>query len=215
MKILKLFGLVIPTLVCSSVFAAENIMSLSYDGFFDRIEKLDKPEFQNVKLAFYLKEMTTGKPCGIKSVQLKTKLKSKKVYFYESGEVILPFDKQYDLDKAQVVIEKVNDDNCGLDMRIESISLFSSNIKANEIIDLIDTFDAALEKQTGMLSFLAPEVIGATFLAPEGSSMEIVSGAKGECNDLGCTITKSSFANNIEHVEFSTKPTKALPYIQK
>ena len=95
MKKLKLFGLVLPALVCGSVFAAENVMSLSYDGFFDRIEKLDKPEFQNVKLAFYLTEMSTGKPCGIKSVELKTKLKSKKVYFYESGEVVLPFDNSF------------------------------------------------------------------------------------------------------------------------
>lgn len=215
MKKLKLFGLVLPALVCSSVFAAENVMSLSYDGFFDRIEKLDKPEFQNVKLAFYLKEMTTGKPCNIKSVELKTKLKSKKVYFYDSGEVILPFDKQFDLDKAQVVIEKENNDNCGLDMRIESIGLFDNQIKKVELIDLVDTFSAALKKQTGMLSFLAPEVIGATFLAPEGRRMEILGGAKGECNDLGCTITKTDIEENNDLIEFSVKPIKALPYIQK
>ena len=207
--------LLLSVLVAPIATANTKSLSLSYDGFFDRIEKLDKPEFQNVKLAFYLKEITTGQPCEINSVKLKTKLKSLDVYFYEDGEIILPFDKQFDLDKAQVVIDKRNDDNCGLDMRLESVLLFGEEVTGQQIHSMTNTFDEALKKQTGMMSFLAPDVVGLTFLGKAGTKLQIQAPDVGVCNDLGCTITKIEMTDLSKKVRFNERPNKVVPYIKK
>ncbi len=191
---------------------------LSYDGFFDRIKKFDDPEFSNVKLAFYLKTLKTNQACKINSVYLKTKLKSKKVYFYETGEIVLPFDIQLDLDKANVVINKQTDEECGLDMRIESVALLNKTMTKDEINSLINTFKLALDKQAGMMSFLLPEVKGVTFVGEQGKSLAIKNTLVGSCSEKGCSITKSDLDDLYSEeklIEFNAAPVKAVPFIQQ
>jgi hypothetical protein len=68
---------------------------LNYDGFYDRLEQLDEPEYQQIKLAFYLKD-EKGLPCNIVAAQLATRFKQRDVYFFELGELLLPYDEKLD-----------------------------------------------------------------------------------------------------------------------
>ncbi len=192
---------------------SESTMVLNYDGFFDRIEKLDDPEFMDVKLAFYLKRLKDGSTCPIKSVNLKTKLKNKSVYFLDNGEVILPYDKQLDLDKAHVVIEKNTFDECGLDMRLESTKLFNKEVSVEDINQLTKSFDGALKELAGMMSFLTPDVVGVTFVSSENSTLSLVNSKLGKCNENRCTITINNLVNT-EVILFNQKPDKAIPFIK-
>ncbi len=196
------------------VSSTDSTMVLNYDGFFDRIEKLDAPEFVDVKLAFYLKKLNDGAICPIESVRLKTKLKDKTVYFLETGEIILPFDKQLDLDKAHVVIEKKTFEECGLDMRLESTKLFDKEVDADVLKRLTKTFDNALKEQAGMMSFLTPDVVGVTFLSKEGTELSMVNSKIGKCKKNRCTITIND-VSNVKVLLFNEAPNKAIPFIER
>lgn len=201
-------------LFASGVTEANNEMVLNYDGFFDRIEKLDEPNLMGVKLAFYLKQASDNQICPINSVKLKTKLKEKPVYFYDSGEIVLPYDKQLDLDKAKVVIEKDTLEECGLDMRLESTELFASEVEAKRIKTLTLQFDEALESLAGMMAFLTPDVVGLTFVGQSGGDLRIVNSKLGSCNSNRCTITTKEL-EGVDSVLFSEAPSKALPFIEQ
>lgn len=201
-------------LLASSFAVADTKMVLNYDGFFDRIEKLDEPEFTSVKLAFYLKQLSDGQVCPIKNVTLKTKLKEKPVYFYDTGEVVLPYDKQLDLDKAKVIIDKDTLEECGLDMRLESTELFQSEVSTSRITKLTSQFDGALESLAGMMAFLTPDVVGVTFLATPADELKVVNSKVGQCKSNRCTITIKEI-EQVDTVLFNLAPVKALPYIAK
>ena len=188
---------------------------LNYDGFYDRIEKLNEPEFQKVKLAFYLRGLTDGAPCKIESAKLKTKLKSKDIYFYDDGEILLPLDRKFDEDKANLVIVKGDEQNCGLDMRLESVVTFNEEIKPEYLIELSNVFNLALKEQTGMLSFLAPEVTGVTLLVEEGTQLQILNSDIGQCLNNRCTITNKELTEIKQSIVLSSAPRKIIPYIKK
>ena len=193
---------------------SDSTMILNYDGFFDRIEKFDSPEFVGVKLGFYLRKLNDGGVCPIESVRLKTKLKDKPVYFLESGEIILPYDKQLDLDKAHVVIEKRTFEECGLDMRLESTKLFEKEVPAESVKELVRSFDKALKEQAGMMSFLTPDVVGVTFLIDKDQELSIVNSEVGDCKNNRCTITTKDLTNT-DVILFSQLPKKAIPFIAR
>ena len=86
------FLLLIAALFSSQMNAFEKQVVLNYDGFFDRMDDLNVPEFVDIKLAFYFVELGSTNACTIIRSQIRTKLDSMDVYFLESGELLLPFD---------------------------------------------------------------------------------------------------------------------------
>lgn len=188
---------------------------LNYDGFFDRIAKLDKPEFSTVKLAFYLKLKSNGSICPVESVDLKTKLKSRTVYFDEWAEILIPYDKQLDLDKAQLVINKQTKSECVMDMRIEAVANYGKEINPKSLSQLSNTFDLALKEQAGMMSFLMPDVEGITVISKEDLTILNINNEVGDCNGNRCTITNNQLNKLKEDLIFSSRPHRIIPYIAK
>jgi hypothetical protein len=218
-KALLLCSLLFSTLL---VHANTKELILSYDGFFDRIEKLDEPQFATVKLAFYLRDIVTNKSCVIKDVKLKTKLKSRDVYFYDTGEILIPYDKQLDLDKANVVINHNDNAQCNLDMRLEAVTQFSEVVQLKSIVELIDTLDAALKEQGGMMAFLMPDVNGVTFIGENGIGLKVIESDSGlkhagdsYCKDNRCTITKNNIKDVSASIKLSAKPVRVIAHIDK
>lgn len=191
-------------------------MVLNYDGFFDRMESLDDPEFVDVKLAFYFTQRGKTNACPITSAKLKTELKSQDVYYFDSGEVVLPFDKQLDLDKAKLVIESKAGFDCGLNMRIESKQIFSDSMSKDQTQQLIHSFDVALDELGGMMSFLMPDVTGVKFLGNEQNSTTQLASNIGRCSENTCIVTLQELENSADtKLVFNVAPSKAVPHIQK
>ena len=135
------FLFLVAALFSSQMSAFEKEVILNYDGFFDRMDDLNEPEFVDIKLAFYFNELGSTNACPIIRSQIRTKLDSMDVYFLESGEVLLPFDEQLDLDKAKLVITTTDNVDCGLNMRLEASFLIEQEIKIEKAKTLVKTFD--------------------------------------------------------------------------
>lgn len=210
MKLFKPFAL---TLCALPMAVMAQQVELNYDGFFDRMKDLDEPEYQGVKLAFYFVDRA-GQPCPVKQAKLATKLKSKEVYVLETGEILLPYDPILDQDKASLVIDKVDDRECGLNMRLESNQLFGRKLSKEEVVTLTDKFAVAFDDLGGMMSFMLPKVHGVTFQFAEDVKASVLPAKIGKCDVKGCTVLKSELVNYQGEISFNQKPIKAVPYIQ-
>ena len=201
------------SLAPSAVLAQEKL-ELNYDGFFDRMKDLEEPEYQGVKLAFYLMDRE-GQPCPITSAKLSTKVKQQDVYVLDNGEMLLPYEPLLDQDKALLVIDKKDSRECGLNMRLESNQLFDAKVSKQHTLELTDKFAAAFDDLGGMMSFMLPKVRGITFKFADEVIPEMTNPALGECKQQsGCTILKGDLVKSDSEVEFNHKPVKAVPYIQ-
>ncbi|MDU0111644.1 DUF2987 domain-containing protein [Psychrosphaera aquimarina] len=196
-----------------NTYADSTQLVLNYDGFFDRMDDLDEPEYQDIKLAFYFMDVK-GNACPVKAVRLQTQLAKKEVYHLASGEILLPFDHQLDADKAAIVIDKVDSQPCGLDMRLETSILFEQKVGVEKAKSLIGTFDLALNDLAGMMSFTLPDVVGITFKSKIGETLTITNLAAGHCELNACTLTLSDLTLYQETIKFSHTIMKAVPYIK-
>ncbi len=197
-----------------SAVLAQDKLELNYDGFFDRMKDLEEPEYQGVKLAFYLMDRE-GQPCPITTAKLSTKVKQQDVYVLDNGEMLLPYEPLLDQDKALLVIDKKDSRECGLNMRLESNQLFDAKVSKQHTLELTDKFAAAFDDLGGMMSFMLPKVRGITFKFADDVTPEMTNPALGECNQQsGCTILKGDLVKSDSEVEFNHKPVKAVPYIQ-
>jgi hypothetical protein len=191
----------------------ENQLVLNYDGFFDRLEDLNESQYQHIKLAFYFMNKQ-GKACPVKSVRLQTKLDEMEVYSLPSGEILLPFDHQLDADKAAIVIEKADNQICGLNMRLESVILLDKDVDVAKAKSLISTFDLALNDLAGMMSFTLPDVVGISFKAAPNEMLTIIDMVAGECKLNSCTLRSQDLELYKDKVSFSHSIVKALPYLE-
>lgn len=192
---------------------AQNKLELNYDGFFDRMKDLEEPEYQGVKLAFYLMDRE-GAPCPVSGAKLTTKIKMQDVYVLDSGELLLPYEPLLDQDKALLVIDKKDNRECGLNMRLESSQLFNKKVDKQKAIELTDKFAAAFDDLGGMMSFMLPKVQGITFKFDDNIAPELTPVNLGKCEKGGCTILKGDLVKLDGDFEFNTKPIKVVPYIQ-
>lgn len=198
----------------SPLAMAQDKLELNYDGFFDRMKDLEEPEYQGVKLAFYLMDRE-GQPCPVKAAKLATKLKQQEVYMLDSGELLLPYEPLLDQDKALLVIDKKDNRECGLNMRLESNQLFDTRVPKQQALELTDKFAAAFDDLGGMMSFMLPKVQGVTFKFAEGVKPELNSTQLGKCEgEKGCTVIKGDLVNFNGDIEFNHKPIKVVPFIQ-
>lgn len=211
MKLSQIALLALSVLPISAL--AQNKLELNYDGFFDRMKDLEEPEYQGVKLAFYLMDRE-GSPCPVSNAKLSTKVKEQEVYVLENGELLLPYEPLLDQDKALLLIDKKDDRECGLNMRLESNILFNDKVSKQQALELTNKFAAAFDDLGGMMSFMLPKVEGITFqFAPEVAA-EIAPEKLGKCDDNKCTVMKGDLVKFDGQLTFNNKPVKVVPYIQ-
>lgn len=211
MKLSKIVLLTLSVLPFGAM--AQNTLELNYDGFFDRMKDLEEPEYQGVKLAFYLMDRE-GSPCPVSNAKLTTKVKEQEVYVLDDGELLLPYEPLLDQDKALLVIEKKDARECGLNMRLESSALFNNKVSKQQALDLTNKFAAAFDDLGGMMSFMLPKVEGITFKFDESVATTIAPTSLAKCESNSCTILKGDLVKFEGNFEFSERPVKVVPYIQ-
>lgn len=208
MQIVKLFLL---TLFVTAFFSkANNQLVLNYDGFFDRMDDLNEPQYQGIKLAFYLVDRN-NQPCEVDNAYLKTKLDEMEVYTLANGEVLLPFDEKLDQDKAAIIINIKGDKACGLNMRLESNQLLTIEMNTKELLDLKIKFSEALDDLGGMMSFMLPSVIGLTIESTNIKEFQ-TEGQGVRCEGQVCRIPGINLQTE-NNIKFNALPTKISPWI--
>ena len=100
---LKVIGAV-AALSFSSFKVAASEFVVAYDGFYDRLKVVNKGEFQYAQVNFYLTDIATNEVCTIKSGKSLQQQEFDLTYT-DQAQLLLPFDKQLDTDKAVIVVQ--------------------------------------------------------------------------------------------------------------
>ena len=96
---------------------ATEFATMGYDGFYDRLEVMNKKEFDAVTIQFSLVK-SNNDDCGIKDAYLTTEEIRTPVKFNNSGVIDLPYNKHLDKQKAKLIVE--SESVCTLSMRIQA-----------------------------------------------------------------------------------------------
>jgi len=206
---------------CSFVTTAKDFMA-SYDGFYDRMKVVNKGEYTQAKVGFYLADMTSGDKCELSKGEIITEKQAFPLNYSEEMELLLPFDVKLDKDKAMVVAKTINPKHeCQLIMQIEAPSDNRNSFSKAHLYNTYTEFDDLIDDLSGFVlstvfGFLMPDTLGVTLIFDQPVQLLSQNQDDIKCTDSRCTITMNSgWKSNSESVNFSIAPTKIIPYIEK
>jgi hypothetical protein len=139
---------------------------MSYDGFYDRLKVVNKGDFQYARVNFYISDIATNEACAIKNGTILTENNEYPLNFTDSAQLLLPFDKQLDSDKAVIVIQPQNPEHdCQLKLQIEANEFDDLAFSKHALYTINDELDELLTDLSGffvskLMWFLLPEQKG-------------------------------------------------------
>ncbi|XQF91338.1 DUF2987 domain-containing protein [Pseudoalteromonas espejiana] len=147
---------------------------MSYDGFYDRLKVVNKGDFQYARVNFYISDIASNEACAIKSGTILTENNEYPLNFTDKAQLLLPFDKQLDSDKAVIVVEPQNPNHdCQLKLQIEANELEGLSLTKQSLFTINQELDELLTDLSGffvskLMWFLLPEQKGVavTFKTP-------------------------------------------------
>jgi hypothetical protein len=162
---------------------------MSYDGFYDRLKVVNKGDFQYARVNFYISDIGTNESCAIKSGTILTENNEYPLNYTDNGQLLLPFDKQLDTDKAVIVIQPQNPaHDCQLKLQIEANELDGLSFSKQSLFTLHSELDELLTDLSGffvskLMWFLLPEQKGVvvTFKTAQQFNDDAI-----HCEDLVC-----------------------------
>ncbi|PAJ73311.1 hypothetical protein CJF42_16455 [Pseudoalteromonas sp. NBT06-2] len=215
------FGLSVAIVSASFITTAKEFVA-SYDGFYDRMKIVNKGEYNQAKVGFYLKEMSSGENCSLSEGHIITEKQEFPLNFSEQMELLLPFDEKLDKDKAMVVAYTKNPKHeCQLVMQIEAFIDKKEFIAKSELFDTFTELNDLIDDLSGFVlrtvfGFLIPDMVGVTLLFDQPVSLLSKSDNSIKCVGTRCTIViNSDWDSSTEILSFSVAPSKVIPYIKK
>ncbi|WP_301003213.1 DUF2987 domain-containing protein [Pseudoalteromonas sp.] len=189
-KFLKAVKIVVISLLVVGGFnihAKEFVMS--YDGFYDRLKVVNKGDFQYARVNFYISDIGTNEVCSIKSGTILTEKNEYPLNYTDKAQLLLPYDKQLDTDKAVIVVQpKYPMHDCQLKLQIEANELEGLTFSKQSLLIINNELEALLTDLSGffvskLMWFLLPEQKGVvvTFNAPKQFDDERIICEKSVC----------------------------------
>ncbi|ASM50273.1 hypothetical protein PESP_a2280 [Pseudoalteromonas espejiana DSM 9414] len=168
----KALSLLLLSTLALNVNAKEFVMS--YDGFYDRLKVVNKGDFQYARVNFYISDIASNEACAIKNGTILTENNEYPLNFTDKAQLLLPFDKQLDSDKAVIVVEPQNPNHdCQLKLQIEANELEGLSLTKQSLYTINQELDELLTDLSGffvskLMWFLLPEQKGVavTFKTP-------------------------------------------------
>lgn len=162
---------------------------MSYDGFYDRLKVVNKGDFQYARVNFYISDIGTNEACAIKSGTILTENNEYPLNYTEQAQLLLPFDKQLDTDKAVIVVQPQNPvHDCQLKLQIEANELEGLSFTKQSLFTIHTELDELLADLSGffvskLMWFLLPEQKGVvvTFKKPMHFDDESIECKKSVC----------------------------------
>ncbi|ATG77348.1 DUF2987 domain-containing protein [Pseudoalteromonas sp. B131b] len=174
-RILNCVSVISLLLLSTTVFNANaREFVMSYDGFYDRLKVVNKGDFQYARVNFYISDIATNEACAIKSGTILTEKNEYPLNFTDKAQLLLPFDKQLDSDKAVIVVQPQNPEHdCQLKLQIEANELEGLALSKQSLYTINEELDELLTDLSGffvskLMWFLLPEQKGVavTFKSP-------------------------------------------------
>jgi hypothetical protein len=164
----KGFAALLAVLATSTVVNAKEFV-VSYDGFYDRLKVVEKGGFEYARVNFYVVDIATLEPCKIAKGQIVTEKSTAPLTYTEQAQLLLPYDKQLDQDKAVIVIEPQNPKHdCQLKFQIEAEHFTADNLNKGDMYQLHTEFEELLSDLSG---FFVSKLMG--FLLPEQKGVKV------------------------------------------
>ncbi|ATC95032.1 DUF2987 domain-containing protein [Pseudoalteromonas tunicata] len=212
-------GLVSAALLFGSTLNAAEF-AVSYDGFYDRMKVVNKGDYLLASVGFYLVDgQTPSLPCDILSGRIVTEQYEQPLSFTDKGQLLLPFEKQLDQDKAVIVVQH-SSAQCQLQMQIEARDDYSQSVTKQQLFATYQELDKLMDDLSGFLmskvfSFLMPHMTGITVeftdLAEAVNDKEQWQCVKNRC----FSKVDQSWETQKDAVLFSQAPVRILPYLEK
>jgi hypothetical protein len=209
-------------LVSTSFITSAKEFVASYDGFYDRMKIVNKGEFSQAKVGFYLIDMSSKESCVLSKGHIITEKQEFPLNYSEQMELLLPFDEKLDKDKAMVIAyPKDPNHECQLVMQIEAPASQKTRFSKSELYNTYTELDDLIDDLSGFVlstvfGFLMPDMVGVTLVFEQPVNLLSQNTNAVKCSEMRCTITMSSdWQDNSDELSFSTAPTKIIPFIEK
>ncbi|WP_440055796.1 DUF2987 domain-containing protein [Pseudoalteromonas sp. T1lg65] len=161
--------IVFATFLLFSFHCHSKTLTLEYGGFYDRLKAQSKGNYQYASVGFYLIDSEdTNKKCVVKSGKIVTEKLTLPLSYTRDSKLLLPFDKSLDADKAQMVIDTVDEaQECQLKMQIEAQYIEELILSKAELYLIHSEFQQLMADLSGVfikvfMPFLVPELDGLT-----------------------------------------------------
>ena len=215
--LLKLVTASFLAVAASSAVAKEFVMS--YDGFYDRLKVVNKGDFQYARVNFYISDIGTNEVCSIKSGTILTEKNEYPLNYTDKAQLLLPYDKQLDTDKAVIVVQPQNPvHDCQLKLQIEANELEGLALSKQSLLVINNELEELLTDLSGffvskLMWFLLPEQKGVvvTFNAPKQFDDERITCEKSVCY---FEVT-DSWEDNTTVLADINEVVKVTPWISK
>ncbi|MCG9758922.1 MULTISPECIES: DUF2987 domain-containing protein [Pseudoalteromonas] len=200
-----------------SAIASANTVTFAYDSFYDRLKVVNKGDFEFARVGFYLVDTVSMQPCKITKGNIVTEEASFPLSYTDEAQLLLPFDKELDKDKAKVLIEtKSGHSDCQLKMQIEAELFNTTSLSRSDLYKMQMEFEELLADLSGffiknLLSFLLPEQQGVivTF-----DHTQKVTDAAMQCESQVCQITvPKTWLNDNTHFADSANVQSVQPWL--
>ncbi len=215
--LLKLVTASFLAIAASSAVAKEFVMS--YDGFYDRLKVVNKGDFQYARVNFYISDIGTNEVCSIKNGTILTEKNEYPLNYTDKAQLLLPFDKQLDTDKAVIVVQPKNPvHDCQLKLQIEAKELDGLALSKQSLLVINNELEELLTDLSGffvskLMWFLLPEQKGVvvTFKTPKQFDDERITCEKSVCY---FEVT-DSWEDNTTVLADINEVVKVTPWISK
>jgi len=215
--LLKLVTASFLAVAASSAVAKEFVMS--YDGFYDRLKVVNKGDFQYARVNFYISDIGTNEVCSIKNGTILTEKNEYPLNYTDKAQLLLPYDKQLDTDKAVIVVQPKNPvHDCQLKLQIEANELDGLALSKQSLLVINNELEELLTDLSGffvskLMWFLLPEQKGVvvTFKTPKQFDDERITCEKSVCY---FEVT-DSWEDNTTVLADINEVVKVTPWISK
>ncbi|MFC3031235.1 DUF2987 domain-containing protein [Pseudoalteromonas fenneropenaei] len=215
-KVVKVLSALAIATLANAAMAKEFVVS--YDGFYDRLKVVEKGQFEYARVNFYLVDIATMAPCVIASGKLVTENYSLPLTYTANAQLLLPYDKQLDTDKAVIVVEPSDPaHDCQLKMQIEADNISADKLNTQTLAQLNTEFDTLLTDLSGffvgkLLAFMLPSQQGVQveFSEPVNLPLPGVN-----CADKVCQFKIDDAWQSVKLPLIQTEVKKVTPWIVK
>ena len=215
--LLKLVTASFLAVAASSAVAKEFVMS--YDGFYDRLKVVNKGDFQYARVNFYISDIGTNEVCSIKNGTILTEKNEYPLNYTDKAQLLLPFDKQLDTDKAVIVVQPKNPvHDCQLKLQIEAKELDGLALSKQSLLVINNELEELL---TDLSGFFVSKLMW--FLLPEQKGVVVIFKTPKQFDDERITCEKSvcyfevtdSWEDNTTVLADINEVVKVTPWISK
>ncbi len=146
-------------------FASNADVQVPYEGFYDQLKVAEKEEYTKVKTGFFLVNTENGQHCTLDSVLIASDQRTETVAIGKDNEIMLPFDKELDQDKAKITLHYSESQQCNISVQPMAREDYKNHITLAELKEVDKQLFALLQDSAGFWGkrFL-PEFKGVTLL---------------------------------------------------